>query len=53
MDSRPVTVEVVRCMRCARSVEMTSTDDIASSGMVPVGTGIYYCKRCAKMTGFK
>jgi uncharacterized protein with PIN domain len=45
-------VEVLRCLRCARSVETTSTDDASSSGMVRIGTNIYYCERCAKMTGY-
>jgi uncharacterized protein with PIN domain len=53
-SQRPVvSVEVLRCMRCQRAVEMTSTDDVGASGMVPVGTNIYYCKRCAKMVGYK
>ncbi|KAK7911770.1 hypothetical protein PG985_014251 [Apiospora marii] len=52
--SRPIaSVEVLRCMRCARSVEATSTDDPASTGMVRVGHNIYYCDRCAKMVGYK
>ncbi len=56
MDSgqRPVVqVEVLRCMRCARAVETTSTDDASSSGMVRVGHNIYYCHRCAKLVGYK
>ncbi|ORY70915.1 uncharacterized protein BCR38DRAFT_331509 [Pseudomassariella vexata] len=51
---RPVaSVEVLRCMRCASSVEMTSTDDPSSTGMVRVGTNIYYCSRCARIVGYK
>ncbi|EPE07811.1 hypothetical protein F503_00533 [Ophiostoma piceae UAMH 11346] len=46
-------VEVLRCMRCARTVETTSTDDMASSGMVRVGHNIYYCDRCARLVGYK
>lgn len=46
-------VEVLRCLRCARSVETTSTDDPMSQGMVRIGTNIYYCSRCAKMVGYK
>ncbi|ELQ38590.1 hypothetical protein M0657_002375 [Pyricularia oryzae] len=38
-------VEVLRCMRCAKSTELTSTDDAATNGMIQVGTGIYYCSR--------
>ena len=56
MDSvqRPVvSVEVFRCMRCAREVEATSTDDATSAGMVQVGHNIYYCHRCAKLVGYK
>lgn len=56
MDSvtRPVaSVEVLRCLRCARSVETTSTDDPATQGMVRIGHNIYYCTRCAKMVGYK
>lgn len=52
--ARPIaSVEVFRCMRCARSVEATTTDDPASTGMIRVGTNIYYCQRCAKMVGYK
>ncbi|KAK1770701.1 hypothetical protein QBC33DRAFT_556176 [Phialemonium atrogriseum] len=52
--ARPVaSVEVLRCLRCARAVEITSTDDLRSSGMVRIGTNIYYCDRCAKMVGYK
>ncbi|KAK4240162.1 hypothetical protein C8A03DRAFT_42287 [Achaetomium macrosporum] len=55
MDStkRPtVQVTTIRCLRCARAEEITTTDDPTSSGMVQIGTNIYYCKRCAKMVGF-
>ncbi|KAI1816673.1 hypothetical protein GGS20DRAFT_583187 [Poronia punctata] len=35
MDIRPVaSVEVLRCLRCHRHVETTSTDDLASTGMI-------------------
>ncbi|KAJ9134665.1 hypothetical protein NKR23_g10027 [Pleurostoma richardsiae] len=52
--SRPVvSVEVLRCLRCMRAVETTTTDDASSSGMVKIGTNIYYCERCAKMVGYK
>lgn len=57
MDStatRPVaSVEVLRCMRCARSVEATSTDDVSATGMVRIAHNLYYCERCAKMVGYK
>ncbi|KFA69127.1 hypothetical protein S40285_00019 [Stachybotrys chlorohalonatus IBT 40285] len=56
MDSaqRPsVSVETLRCMRCARSVEATSTDDIRTMGMVRIAHNLYYCDRCAKMVGYK
>lgn len=46
-------VEVLRCMRCARSVEATSTDDMSTIGMVRISHGLYYCDRCAKMVGYK
>ncbi|KAF5016953.1 hypothetical protein F66182_11203 [Fusarium sp. NRRL 66182] len=46
-------VEVLRCMRCARSVETTSTDDVSSMGMVRIAHNLYYCERCAKMVGYK
>ncbi|KAG6356214.1 hypothetical protein INS49_015601 [Diaporthe citri] len=50
---RPVaSIEVIRCLRCARCVEMTTTDDASMYGMIRVGTGIYYCDRCARMTGY-
>lgn len=56
MDSaqRPtVSIEVLRCLRCARSVEATSTDDITAMGMVRIAHNLYYCERCAKMVGYK
>ncbi|KHO00561.1 uncharacterized protein MAM_01339 [Metarhizium album ARSEF 1941] len=58
MDSsapRPpvASVEVLRCMRCARSVEATSTDDVSSTGMVRIAHNLYYCERCAKAVGYK
>ncbi|TDZ21471.1 hypothetical protein Cob_v005577 [Colletotrichum orbiculare MAFF 240422] len=46
-------VEVLRCLRCARSVEATSTDDSSSTGMVRIAHNLYYCERCAKMVGYK
>ncbi|KAK0735423.1 hypothetical protein B0T21DRAFT_384283 [Apiosordaria backusii] len=54
MDSsqRPVQVSIIRCLRCARAEELTSTDHPNSSGMVQIGTNIYYCNRCAKMVGY-
>jgi len=52
--SRPVaSVEVLRCLRCARAVEITSTDDVRTTGMVRIGTNIYYCESCAKKVGYK
>ncbi|KAH6641383.1 hypothetical protein F5144DRAFT_545437 [Chaetomium tenue] len=48
----PVQVAVIRCLRCARAEELTSTDDPSLSGMVQIGTNIYYCNRCAKMVGY-
>ncbi|KAL2756951.1 hypothetical protein ACRALDRAFT_2102739 [Sodiomyces alcalophilus JCM 7366] len=55
MDSTPVivSVETIRCMRCAASIEVTSTDDPSIYGMVRISTNLYYCDRCAKKTGFK
>jgi hypothetical protein len=55
MDSTtrpPVQVTVIRCLRCARGEEITSTDDPSLSGMIKIGTNIYYCSRCAKMVGY-
>ncbi|POS81605.1 hypothetical protein DHEL01_v200043 [Diaporthe helianthi] len=50
---RPIaSIEIIRCLRCARCVEMTTTDDASMYGMIRVGTGIYYCDRCARMTGY-
>ena len=51
---RPVaSVEVLRCMRCARAVEATSTDEASTMGMVRIAQNLYYCDRCAKMVGYK
>ena len=55
MDSaqRPsVSVQVLRCMRCARQAEALTTDDLSTVGMVQVGHGIFYCHRCAKLVGY-
>lgn len=54
MDSIPIAqVSILRCLRCAKTEEATSTDDASAYGMVRVGHGIYYCKRCAKLVGYK
>ncbi|KAI0196758.1 hypothetical protein EV127DRAFT_87044 [Xylaria flabelliformis] len=54
MDARPVaSVEVLRCLRCHRHVETTSTDDLASTGMIRVGFNLYYCTKCAAAVGYK
>jgi len=54
MEQRPVVqVAVIRCLRCARAEEYTTTDDPTSLGMVQIGTNIYYCNRCAKIVGYK
>ncbi|KAI0118982.1 hypothetical protein F4814DRAFT_446788 [Daldinia grandis] len=46
MDVQPVaSVEVMRCLRCHRHVEATSTDDPASTGMIRVGFNLYYCQK--------
>lgn len=45
-------VKVLRCMRCAKMQEATSTDDASAYGMVRIGEGIYYCSRCAKLVGY-
>ncbi len=51
--TRPlIRVVVLRCIRCSHAEEMTSTDDPRSSGMIRIGTNIYYCNRCAKMVGY-
>ncbi|RDA93537.1 hypothetical protein CP533_3971 [Ophiocordyceps camponoti-saundersi (nom. inval.)] len=51
---RPIaSVQVLRCMRCARAVEATSTDDVTAMGMVRIAHNLYYCQRCAKMVGYK
>ncbi|KUI60801.1 hypothetical protein VP1G_07973 [Cytospora mali] len=52
MDRPVASIEIIRCFRCARSVEMTTTDEASMYGMIRVGTGIYYCDRCARMTGY-
>ncbi|KAJ6783999.1 hypothetical protein PWT90_11164 [Aphanocladium album] len=46
-------VQVLRCMRCARAVETTTTDDLTTAGMVRISHNLYYCDRCAKMVGYK
>ncbi|KAI4864593.1 hypothetical protein F4820DRAFT_448902 [Hypoxylon rubiginosum] len=46
MDVQPVaSVEVMRCLRCHRHVEATSTDDPATTGMIRVGFNLYYCQK--------
>ncbi|KAI0397018.1 hypothetical protein F5Y17DRAFT_455409 [Xylariaceae sp. FL0594] len=48
MDVQPVvSVVPMRCLRCHRHVEATSTDDITSMGMIRVGFNLYYCTKCA------
>jgi hypothetical protein len=67
LDSTPQPrVEVMRCSRCAKCVEIVvgvsrsngelrrvSTDDASASGMVRFGHNLYYCERCARMVGYK
>ncbi|KAH8128106.1 hypothetical protein ACSS6W_009683 [Trichoderma asperelloides] len=56
MDSNPrpsASVLVLRCMRCARSAETTTTDDASTAGMVRISHNLYYCERCAKIVGYK
>ncbi|EHK49647.1 hypothetical protein TRIATDRAFT_50583 [Trichoderma atroviride IMI 206040] len=56
MDSSPrpsASVLVLRCMRCARSAETTTTDDASTAGMVRISHNLYYCERCAKIVGYK
>ncbi|KGQ05659.1 hypothetical protein BBAD15_g9089 [Beauveria bassiana D1-5] len=53
MDPPSVSVQVLRCMRCARAVETTTTDDISAAGMVRISHNLYYCERCAKTVGYK
>ncbi|KAK4226862.1 hypothetical protein QBC38DRAFT_214015 [Podospora fimiseda] len=53
MDRPVAQVAIIRCLRCARAEESTSTDDPSSLGMVQIGTNIYYCNRCAKIVGYK
>jgi len=65
MDQAQPRVEVMRCSRCAKSVETitsskngdnsrrVSTDDASASGMVRFGHNLYYCDRCARMVGYK
>ncbi|GAP90970.2 hypothetical protein SAMD00023353_5100960 [Rosellinia necatrix] len=54
VDVRPVaSVAVLRCLRCHRHVETTSTDDLASTGMIRVGFNLYYCTKCAAAVGYK
>lgn len=56
-DSPQPHVELLRCSRCAKSVEMVASgrgnDDAGASGMVRFGHNLYYCDRCAKMVGYK
>lgn len=57
--STGASVEIMRCSRCAMSVEtiarggMVSPDDASANGMVKFGHNLYYCDRCAKMVGYK
>jgi len=47
-----VDVLTIRCMRCACTTEVTSTDDLTDSGMVRVSQNLYYCLPCAMAVGF-
>ena len=49
--SPKVSVDIVRCSRCQRSLTL----DMSSpnlKGVVPFGMNSYYCNRCAKLVGF-
>jgi hypothetical protein len=58
------TVEIMRCSRCAKTVEAiarrssdgttrVSSSDASASGMVRFGHNLYYCDRCARLVGYK
>ena len=58
------TVEIMRCSRCAKTVEAigrkssdgtirVSSSDACASGMVRFGHNLYYCDRCARLVGYK
>ncbi|KAH6645620.1 hypothetical protein BKA67DRAFT_585848 [Truncatella angustata] len=44
--------QILRCFKCAKLVEATSTDDLESLGMVQIGYNLHYCRRCADMVGY-
>ncbi|PSS25408.1 hypothetical protein M430DRAFT_33135 [Amorphotheca resinae ATCC 22711] len=64
IDFGQARVEVLRCSRCAKSVETVSrsrsadgsrrvsNDEAMANGMVSFGHNLYYCDRCAKIVGY-
>ncbi|KAK3933649.1 hypothetical protein QBC46DRAFT_217947, partial [Diplogelasinospora grovesii] len=47
-----VTVLQIRCLKCAKWTEITSTDDPGTFGMVRIGYNLHYYLRCAGATGY-
>ncbi|KAH7109336.1 hypothetical protein EDB81DRAFT_672890 [Dactylonectria macrodidyma] len=50
MDRLHATVVKTFCLRCRKSVETMSTDDIETH-MVFIAHNLYYCPQCADATG--
>ncbi|KAH6646833.1 hypothetical protein BKA67DRAFT_417462 [Truncatella angustata] len=50
--SSTTSFKILRCLKCAKLVEATSTDDLESLGMIQIGYNLHYCKRCADIVGY-
>ncbi|KAK4078053.1 hypothetical protein Purlil1_12074 [Purpureocillium lilacinum] len=51
MEAFVASMVLVRCLRCGKTQEMTSTDDVHLHGYVRIGYNLTYCTNCAEETG--
>lgn len=47
-----LSIDIVRCSRCQRSLSIDPTIPASSANVVQFGLNSYYCSRCANMVGF-
>lgn len=51
-SSPKVSLDIVRCSRCQRSLSIDPAAPVVNSGAVRFGLNSYYCSRCANVVGF-
>lgn len=51
-SSPKVSLDIVRCSRCQRSLSIDPSTSISNQAAVRFGLNSYYCSRCANVVGF-